>query len=338
MRTRLALAVLLSFVSAETARAQAQDPTVGPDALYAASVEDRIAGRNGEAVAGLRRVLALRPEDVDARLNLALALIALNRLDEADRELGIVLEQAPDYADARTARDDIARIRAEGTAVRVDVSVAYGELSQGLGNWRDTNVAISRRTTDGAVSLAIEHADRFGRNDTYVEGRVDRVTRFGSLYGAIGGTVDADFRPEVAARFGGAARIGTSGLVATLDSSVARYVVGTVSSVQPGLDYYSPNGVLTVGARWINVWDEQDDHRTGYSLQAVVAVRPSLRLRAGFADAPESSDGTTVAVRAASLGAEVDVSDRLTLRISGLKEERDAYDRDEVMVGFGYRF
>lgn len=63
-----------------------------------------------------------------------------------------------------------------------------------------------------------------------------------------------------------------------------------------------------------------------------------MRLRGGFSDAPESSDGATVDVRSVSLGAEVDVTERITLRLNGLKEDRTAYDRDEVNLGFGVRF
>ena len=43
-------------------------------------------------------------------------------------------------------------------------------------------------------------------------------------------------------------------------------------------------------------------------------------------------------VKAFSLGVDTDLSDRLTLRLNGLHEERDTYRRDEIAVGFGWRF
>lgn len=336
MRKRAAMMVLACLAGADTT--SAQDRASNPDQLYAAAVQDRLAGRNDAAIEGSRRVLAIRPEDVDARLNLALALIASDRLDEAEVELDTVLDTAPDYADARTAKDRIARLRTDRANWRLDVSAGYSNLSQGLDPWREAAMTLSRRTTWGAVAGTIEQAERFDNTDTYVEVRLDRTMGRGSVYGALGGTPDADFRPEIAARAGGQMPIGDHGLAATLDAGLARYAVGTVTTVQPGVDYATPDGRLIIGGRWINVWDEQDIYRSGYSLRAVLAIRPSVRLRAGFADAPESSDGTTVDVRSTSLGAEVDVTERISLRLNGLKEERTAYDRDEITLGLGVRF
>ena len=336
MRTIAAMAVLAWLAWGETA--SAQDRAIDPDQIYATSVQDRLAGRNEAAIEGSRSVLAVRPEDVDARLNLALALMAAGRLDEAETELDIVLDQTPDYADARTARDRITRLRDDRADWRFDVSTAYSNLSQGLDPWREAMVTLSRRTDQGTVSGTIEHAERFDRTDTYVEARLDRAVGRGAVYGALGGTPDADFRPEIAVRAGGQMPVGSQGLAATLDAGLARYAAGTVTTLQPGVEYTSSGGTVILGGRWINVWDERDTYRSGYSLRAVVAIRPDVRLRAGFADAPESSDGTTVDVRSTSLGVEVDVTERFTLRLNGLREERTAYDRDEITLGFGVRF
>lgn len=336
MRTRAALAALAFLAWAETA--SAQDRTIDADQAYAMSVQDRLAGRNEAAIEGSRRVLAVRPEDVDARLNLALALMATGRLDEAERELDLVLAQTPDYADARTARDRITDLREDRADWRLNVSTAYSDLSQGLDPWREAVVTISRRTADGSVSGTVEHAERFGRTDTYVEARLDRVVGRGAVHGAFGGTPDADFRPEIALRAGAQMPVGTQGLAVILDAGLVRYAVGTVTTLQPGVEYTSPSGTLILGGRWINVWDEGDTYRSGYSLRAVAAIWPDVRLKAGFADAPESSDGTTVDVRSTSLGMEVDLNERLMLLLNGLREERTAYDRDEITLGFGVRF
>ena len=336
MRPCAAIAVLACLAGVNPVLAQGQSPD--PDQLYERSVQDRLAGRNDAAIEGARRVLEVRPRDVDARLNLALALMAAGRLDEAEAELDLVLAQTPDYADARTARDRLALMRDDRADWRLDVSTAYSDLSQDLAGWREAAVTLSRRTAGGTVSGTIEHAERFDRTDTYVEARLDRAAGRGTVYGALGGTPDADFRPEIALRAGGQVPVGARGLAATLDTGLARYAVGTVTTVQPGVEYTVPGGTVILGSRWINVWDERDTYRSGYSLRAILAIRSDIRLRAGFADAPESSDGTTVDVRSISLGAELDVTERFTLRLNGLREMRTAYDRDEVSLGFGIRF
>lgn len=313
------------------------------DRSYQLSVQDRLAGRQAEAIQTSRRILLIRPQDVDTRLNLALALIASDRLDEAQDELDLVLAQAPDYEDAVAARALIERLRRDRLNTshpvwRLDVSAGSSALSKDLDPWRETSLTLSRRTGQGTVSATIDHAERFDRTDTYIEGRVDRRLGFASVYGAIGGTPDADFRPEIALRAGGQMSLGKTGLAATLDTWTARFNVGTITTLQPGAEYSTANGAFIIGGRWINVWDERDTFRSGYSLRALLAIRPSVRLRAGLADAPESSDGRTVDVRSTTFGIEVDVTDHFTARFNGLREDRTAYDRDEVTLGFGVRF
>lgn len=336
MRTVLAMAVLACLGTAEAA--QAQDPGLDLDRVYQASVRDRLAGRTDDAISGSRRVLAGRPDDIDARLNLGLALIAAGRPAEARVELEYVLARAPNYADARDALLQIDSLRADAGEWRADVSVAYSHLSEDLDPWREISVSLSRQFTRDTVSATIEHAERFGRSDTYAEARLDRRWGLGAVYAAVGGTPGADFRPEVAVRAGGQRPLGDQGWSLTADAAIARYAVGTVSTVQPGLEYVTADERLTLGGRWINVWDEQDTYRSGYSLRAVLEIVPNLRLRVGYADAPESSDGATVDVQSTSLGLEVDVTERVVLRLNGVSEDRVAYDRQETVLGVGLRF
>jgi YaiO family outer membrane protein len=371
MKTAIAAAALLFAATAERSVALAQ--TVDADALYAEAVRDRQSGRSAAAIAKLQTVLAARPDDVDARLNLGLALLAEGRLDEADAAFVAVLKRAPTYADAQVGRARAARRRGDFAAARVaaaqaralrpddpeiaaldgslaadvgdtldlrlDAGYSFSSLTEGLPSWRETSVALSRRLDNRAsLGLAIEQSDRFGTINTFLEARYDQRFDWGGAYAALGGTPDADYRPEVSLRGGGDLVLGGGGTTLTLDSGVARYPTGTVSTLQPGLEQALFGGRLVLGARWINVLDETDEYRAGYSVRASWAVIPSLRIKAGYADAPETSDGATVDVRALSLGFDADLSDRWTLRINGLHEERDAYDRDEVAVGFGWRF
>ncbi len=70
---------------------QAQTQTV-----YDTAVADRRAGRYAAALAGFQAVLNAEPANLDARLNLGLTLLALDRLDDAEAALETVLEAAPE--------------------------------------------------------------------------------------------------------------------------------------------------------------------------------------------------------------------------------------------------
>ncbi len=369
MTTTAATTVAL-FLLAATAEAVAAQEAAGPDDTYQAAVADRLAGRNDAAAAKLTAVLAARPGDVDARLNLGLVRLAQGRLDEADAAFVAVIAAAPAYGDAwagrarvaqrrgdratatgylaraRALSPDDAELAALETALarpaepqwRVDTSASYSRLSKGLPPWREGSVAVTRTLSGGRnAGLALEYADRFGASDVYVEGRYGQRTDWGGYHLALGGTPDADFRPEVQLRGGLDRRLG-GGLSFVIDGAVARYPTGTVTSLQPGLAAEWAAARLSFEGRWINVIDEADEYRSGYSLRAIWAATPALRLRAGFADAPESSHGATVDVKATSLGLDIDVGERLTLRLTGVHEDRDAYDRDEVSLGLGWRF
>ncbi|RYG20021.1 MAG: YaiO family outer membrane beta-barrel protein, partial [Caulobacteraceae bacterium] len=127
-------------------------------------------------------------------------------------------------------------------------------------------------------------------------------------------------------------------LALTIDASAARYRTGVVTGLHPGLRVGSADGHFQVSARWINVRDEVGEHRTGYAALARWQVTERLTLRAGVADAPESSEGATVDVSSWTAGFDLDLSDRLVLSAGYLSEDRGAYDRKELSAGIGWRF
>jgi YaiO family outer membrane protein len=341
---------------------------VDPQSLYQSAVADRLAGRPAEAVPKLEQVLAARPDDVDARLNLGLALLALGRLDEAEAAFRDVTRQTPAYADAwvglarveqrrgdteaaRRMAEEAARLAPGNAEVRslqaslepppawrVDAAAARSRLSGGLPDWTEARVSVSRRLADGwSASGAVEVTERFDNTDVYLETRLDRAFDGGALYVALGGAPDADYRPEIALAAGGEMRL-TDRVAATLDASVARYPTGTVTGLHPGVRVSLPGDRVQLSARWINVRDENGVHRSGYAALARWRATDRIALRAGYADAPESSDGATVDVQAWNVGADLDLTERLILRIGLLSEDRDAYDREELSVGLGWRF
>ena len=341
---------------------------VAPQSLYESAVADRLAGRPVDAVPKLEQVLAARPDDVDARLNLGLALLALGRLDEAEAALRRVTRETPAYADAwvglariEQRRGKLADARAlmeeasrrgpdnpdvvalrraleSGPAWRVDISGARSRLSGDLPDWTEVRLSMSRRLDDlWSAGWAVEATERFDQSDTYLEARLDRRFDGGAAYAAVGGAPDADYRPEIAVAAGGQARL-APGLAVTLDASLARYPTGTVTGLHPGIVKDLAGGRMEVSARWINVWDENGDYRSGYTATARWQAVDRLALRLGYADAPESSDGTTVEVSSWNVGADIGLTDRLMLRVGYLSEDREAYDREELSLGLGLRF
>ncbi len=311
----------------------------------------------GLAYAGVRRFdAAARALDEAQRLapsyadvTLARARVAFWRGDlaETDRRLAPLLAAEPANPEARALADQVAAARrtpavragADATAARwrLDLGATYGDRSNGLSSTRIGQAALSR--TEGGLTLggSVEHARQFGQSDTYLEGIV--AGRRG--YVAVGGTPNADFRPEWAVRAGLAsdARSIGGGWAASvaIDGGHARYVTGGVWSLHPSLTV-ARGEQLTLTARWINVIDETDEYRSGYALGAGWRPAPRLLLSARWSDAPESSEGVTQRVKAASLGAAFDVSDDLTLRLDGVHEDRRAYDQDLVSVGVTRRF
>lgn len=339
-----------------------------PQSLYQSAVADRLAGRPAEAVPKLEQVLAVRPDDVDARLNLGLALLALGRLDAAEAAFLDVTRRAPAYVDAwvglartwqrrgdlpaaRRASSEAARLAPGDRDVlalqvslepppvwRLDMGVARSRLSGGLPDWTEMRVSVSHRLgEDWSAGAGLEVTERFDNTDVYVEARLDRTIDGGGVYLALGGAPDADYRPEIAFAAGGQVGL-TSRISATMDASVAQYPGGTVIGLHPGVQVNLPGDRVQLSARWINVRDENGVHRSGYTALARWQATDRAAIRAGYADAPESSEGATVDVRAWNIGADLDLTDRLTLRVGLLSEERGAYDRSELSLGLGWRF
>lgn len=365
--------VLAAALAAAAVPALAQ-PAADP---LATGAELRRAGRAAEAIPHLEAASRTQSADADVWLNLGLAYAAVGRFDDADRALAEAQRLAPAYADVGVARARVAFYRgdydeadrrlapalaaqppsadalalqaqvaaarrtppeAEGAARwRLDAGATYGDRTRGLSSTRIGNLALSR--TRGGLTLggALEHARQFGAADTYVEGLV--ANRAGYL--AVGGTPKADFRPKVAVRAGAATRpkpFGDGwGASLGLDGGYARYAVGDVWSLHPSLTL-SRGEAVSLTARWINVVDEADEHRAGYALRAAWRPAAPLQLSGGWSNAPESSEGVTVRVKAVALGLAFDVSDDLTLRLDGVREDRAAYDQDLVSLGFTRRF
>jgi len=329
-------------------------------------------GRPNEAIPLLESATRENPQDADAWLNLGLAYAATRRLDEAGAALDRAQALAPDYADVQIARARVAYFRsdvqeasrrlapilaahpgnaeaqelarqialAQGARAapwRLDLAYTHGSLSDDLPDAYTGFVSLAHRFAGGrTVGLSLENTRQFGETDTYAELTVAAQR----AYLALGGAPDADFRPEFAIRGGAYADpLAWGGWKAQflVDAGWARYAAGHVRTLTPGLDL-SDEDRFNARLRWINVVDETDAYRTGYSLHGDWRAADRLSLFTGWADAPESSEGRTVRVKTLSGGVALDVDPITTFRLGVAHAMRSAYDRDDVTLSVTRRF
>ncbi len=329
----------------------------------------RLAGRFADATELASCVLQIHPEDADAWYELGAASAAVDAREAARRAWLHTLDLAPANDDARLGlarlawRDgDLAAARRWLNAIsparrndaeaqvleaaldqaapsqgamsailwRLDAGAARSTLSGGLPDWTEEHVSVFRREGATGLGLAIEHARRFDREDLYLE--LQATHKAGSLVWslALGGAPDAEFRPERSIRLG-VERYDERWQIGGAFTH-AEYALGPVekfdirAAYDLGADFW-------VQASTVFVRDENGQGRSGYGLGATWRPIPDLAIDAGWSDAPESSDGTTVDVRSSVLAATFTFSPELHARFGVVHEMRDAYDRTEASVG-----
>jgi YaiO family outer membrane protein len=347
-----------------------------PDEDYRSGVAARLAGDAAGAADRLSRVTAAQPDNADAHLQLGLALLAQNRLDEAEASFRRTLEIAPDYADARiglarlwqrrghteAALQELGRIRganAEAEALaaqlktppaaspgprwRLDVDGAYSALDRAE-DWRELAIGIGYRVTeDTQLGVALETARRFGRSDIYGEARIEhRLSDAVGGYVLFGGTPEADFRPRWQIGAGGSVRFhaGPRATLIRLDARHADYPAGDIQTLTPGIEQYLLGGRAWITAHWINLFEDRTGrHEMGWLARGDVFATDRLRLFAGAADAPDVSEGVAVETFSLFGGANWQFDDRRSLRFSLAREDRaSGADRITASLGLGFRF
>lgn len=219
---RTAISFLLILASPLPVMAQSADP-------YEEAVAARRAGDPERAVALLRPLVEADPDHVDARLQLGFALLALERIDEAEQAFRTVLAAAPDYADARIGLARIAQRRGDRTAAlaelrlvpagypelealrrqltavpaarrswRLEIDGSYSALEDDRSDWQELAVQL-RHDLSAVTALTgrAQAARRFGFDDVYGEIRLDRILSDRlRAYASVGATADPDFLPE----------------------------------------------------------------------------------------------------------------------------------------------
>ncbi len=340
---RLAKARILGWMGryAQASEALGQVLTARPDDADALALQGRIAlYQNMPARARDAFTLALRrdPKNLDAILGLG----------DAARSAGNERDARAYYAQAQvldpTSKDVAERLRPapDAAAPRWQVSAAAGHswLSRTtLGDWSEQSLRIERLLDGASVWAGAVHAQRFGLDDTEIAAGAG--LRFAD---GVSGTVeaattpDADFLPSWRLGAGLNARLGDRTFVLA-DGSLRRYATGTVKGVSVGLEQYLFDGRLDLTARFVNSFDPANRHLTGYSVAATVTPVDRLRLRVGYADAPESDAGVVAGTRSLSGGIAFDLTSRLVLRVDYLHDDRaGSYLRQELVAGLSFRF
>lgn len=347
--------------------AAAQSPDV-----YSQAVAARQGGDPATAVTLLEPLVAAEPANSDAQLQLGLAYLALDRLAEAEASFDRTLAIAPDYADARiglarvaqrrgnragalaqiapldAANPEVAALRLQlkdpqQARWRFDLDGSISTLEDGQRDWREVTADLGYQLTPAtAIGGRVEILDRFGLTDVYGEVRIDhRLNARTVIYATLGGTPDADFRPEWQIGLGGSLRVrdGGDATVLTVEARQARYAIGDIQTVSPGIEQYLFDGRFWATARWINIFDETGTHRSGYSLRGDALAGERVRLFAGFSDAPDPDQGVVIDTFGIFGGASVDIGAGTTLRGSVAHEDRSrGADRLQFSLGLGWRF
>lgn len=339
---------------------------------YDAAVEARMAGNFEAAEAGFEAIVAQHPEHADAWLQLGLSRNAQGDFDGADLAFRRTLELAPDYADAwmgrariaffngdleaareylaragdgEEARSLLARIEAADSPAaqplwRMDVFGGSGSLTSGLENWTEFGLALGRRLDDSnTLTVQVDTAHRFGLDDQFLAVRLDHQLASGAnSYVSLGGSPDAVFRPEFAVRAGISGSFASSLWGGSLDVFLGNYLSGDVQSVTLGVYRDLAQGQGRLGARLIGLSDESGATRSGYALTGEWQAALPASLLFSYTDAPETSEGVTLDVRAFTAGLRYQVNDRQGLSFTLLHEERRAYDRTAFVAGASWRF
>ncbi len=222
------------------------------------------------------------------------------------------------------------------TLARIDMHASRSELSDDNAGWREGSIAASiRLNSDTTAILGYEHSERFGLSDDYVELRFERHDGRRMAYAALGGASDADFRPEIAFRFGGTAPLDDNWLLLA-DADLLRFTTGDVGSLRLGAERRWRWADMTTQAFVVGV--SGDEQLAGYGMRAEAQASERLRLRLGYADAPEVSENQVTEVAGWSLAAMFELSDALALRADLVAENRGQYDRTEFGLGAAWRF
>jgi YaiO family outer membrane protein len=316
-------------------RTLAREPR-SADAWVELGFLNAVSGQTDAARDAFLRALEIAPDYDDAKLGLAQLAYRSGDLPAARMWIGRISPERTDDPELRALRRAAGAAGATRTTWRWDAFAAYSSLSNGGAPWREASLAASRRSGRSSVGLGVERVQRFGLHDTYGEVRFNRQFAHGAWGVALGGAGDPNFKPEAAIRFEYATPEFRDTTFETA-LTMARYPVGRVDtlSLRARRQVAAP---LQLNAMGVLVRDETDQLRTGYGLGAAWRAHGRLFVDASWVDAPESSEGITIDVRATTLGVSAEFANAFRVRVGVAREGRSAFDRTELAVSLSRTF
>ena len=304
---------------------------------------------NGEyekAIQVLKQAQSIATMDRDIALMLARTFLWAGRPDEATAIASAIAHADPTNAELPQLRKAIAAaaiIKTKPpTRTVVNVSQALSDVAtrNGSNRWHQTIVGLTVAAGNRAtLSGVIDREDRTVAVDTRIGLRTDM--NFGNAryaYVAASVTPNADFREKWGLRAGGEAGVAKT-INLTADLRYAEYGATQIIAFEPGVRLHSADDRLSLAIKSINLWSEDDRHRSGWSVRGELQAKKSVRLVTGAATYPDTEAGITRRTRSAFAGAVVNLSERATLRIFYEFERRaQSYTRNGVALALSVQF
>lgn len=330
-------AILIAIGLALTGSALAAQDTGSP---YDAAVAAHRAGESERAVRLLEPLVAAHPEDVDARVQLGYAYLALDRREEAREQFRAVLERAPDYDDARAGLAIIDGRRRTDTKAHSSLHIegAISDLTGGRDDWSEIGATVAFPVAShDTLALSATLLDRFGLHDTELSAEYTmRAEDDVWLRGGLSTTPSADFRPSIGLSTGIDWRM-TSGRNATIigfEGSWRSFPLQDVWTFTPSVTQYLTGGEASITARVDGIAAEDNPIRIGALVRADLYPSEGARVFVGAASGPDTDIGVVTTRSSVFGGAELPIAKAASLTGSIAHDWRDgASDRMEARIG-----
>ena len=285
----------------------------------------------------------------DARLLFARLAFLQGDGARAERIYREVIQEFPDYQDARDGLAQVQKARTARTSRRwrMDAGHEFSTFSRrDQPDWTSQFLQLTRRAADGrqAGYGKVTRYSQFDRVDTEYElGYACRCTRRFGGYSYFQLAPDADFRPDYRLAAGGSLQLGDreSGQLPVwwlVDARFDDYDMTRVLNLNTGLRVEVRPG-WQVATRAIGVAQEDARRLFGWDLRLDGALRDNWRMYAGYAHAPETEAGITVDTRTLFAGMVFDPGPATSVRVGYARDDREnSWIRHVYNVSFTYFF
>ena len=316
----------------------ASGPVLAQGTLYDDAREARLAGQSAHAIDLLEQWLVSHPDDTDALVQYGYALLAIGRIEEAERTFDRVLVLAPGYGDAITGKTQAAARRADSTTLGrafVQLEGTLSNLEPGQEDWKEIGIAASfpmdPRTTLNTRGTWYE---RFGVRDVeFGSLATHRVSGLAWMRLGVSAVPSADFRPAIGIEAGADMRIAES-TIGSLDAAWQQFPSGDVWTFRPSVTRYFGSGRYALAADLRAVSAESSGLLIGGSLRGDFFPQDRNRLYIGIAAGPETDLGEVRDTTSFYGGGETPLTSAVSVLGSFAREWRaTGSDRTEVRVG-----